>query len=122
MKIGVMIGADGTNMTIDEVCANIKDVEERGFDAAWMANIFSFDAISTLSLAGRETARVKLGTAVTPTYPRHPTALAQQALTAAAASDNRFVLGIGLSHQVVIENMLGMSYACLLYTSDAADE
>ena len=111
MKIGVMIGADGTNMTIDEVCANIKDVEERGFDAAWMANIFSFDAISTLSLAGRETARVKLGTAVTPTYPRHPTALAQQALTAAAASDNRFVLGIGLSHQVVIENMLGMSYA-----------
>lgn len=110
MKIGVMIGADGTSMTLDDVCAHIKDVEERGFDTAWMANIFSFDAISTLSIAGRETSRVKLGTAVTPTYPRHPTAIAQQALTAAAASDNRFVLGIGLSHQVVIENMLGMSY------------
>jgi len=111
MKIGVMIGADGTSMTLDDVCANIKDVEQRGFETAWMANIFSFDAISTLSIAGRETSRVKLGTAVTPTYPRHPTAIAQQALTAAAASNNRFVLGIGLSHQVVIENMLGLSYA-----------
>jgi F420-dependent oxidoreductase-like protein len=47
---------------------------------------------------------------VTPTYPRHPGALAQQALTTAAASNNRFTLGIGLSHQVVIENMFGMSY------------
>ena len=47
---------------------------------------------------------------MTPTYPRHPGALAQQALTTAAASNNRFTLGIGLSHQVVIENMFGMSY------------
>ena len=54
--------------------------------------------------------RIGLGTAVTPTYPRHPTAIAQQALTTAAATENRFTLGIGLSHQVVIENMLGMSY------------
>jgi 5,10-methylenetetrahydromethanopterin reductase len=53
---------------------------------------------------------VGLGTAVTPTYPRHPTALAQQALTTAAASGGRFTLGIGLSHQLVIEGMLGMSY------------
>lgn len=51
-----------------------------------------------------------LGTAVTPTYPRHPTALAQQALTTAAATNNRLSLGIGLSHKVVIENMLGFSY------------
>ena len=47
---------------------------------------------------------------MTPTYPRHPGALAQQALTTAAASNNRFTLGIGLSHQMVIENMFGMSY------------
>jgi F420-dependent oxidoreductase-like protein len=62
-------------------------------------------------LVGREVPRVGLGTAVTPTYPRHPTAIAQQALTAAAATGNRFTLGIGLSHQMVIENMFGLSYA-----------
>ena len=111
MHIGVMIGADGTSMTIDDVIDTVKDLEGRGFERAWMANIFSFDAISTLSIAGRETETIRLGTAVTPTYPRHPTALAQQALTAAAATKNRFTLGIGLSHQMVIENMLGLSYA-----------
>jgi F420-dependent oxidoreductase-like protein len=75
-----------------------------------MANIFRLDAINTLGLIGRETSRIELGTAVVPTYPRHPVAIAQQALTTQAASRGRFVLGIGLSHKIVIENMLGFSY------------
>lgn len=110
MKIGVMIGADGANNTIDDIIGVGKTVEAAGLDNVWLANIFSFDAITTLALIGRETERIGLGTAVTPTYPRHPTAIAQQALTTAAATNNRFTLGIGLSHQVVIETMLGMSY------------
>jgi F420-dependent oxidoreductase-like protein len=76
-----------------------------------MANIFGIDAITALAIIGRETKTLGLGTAVVPTYPRHPTAMAQQALTAQAASGGRFTLGIGLSHQIVIENMLGLSYA-----------
>ncbi|MEM9620829.1 MAG: TIGR03564 family F420-dependent LLM class oxidoreductase [Pseudomonadota bacterium] len=110
MRMGVMIGADGTNNTLDDVVAVAQNVEAAGLDNVWLANIFSFDAISTLAIIGRETQRIGLGTAVTPTYPRHPTAIAQQALTTAAASNNRFTLGIGLSHKLVIEDMLGMSY------------
>lgn len=105
-----MIGADGTNATLDDVIDIAKNAEAKGLDNVWLANIFGFDAISTLALIGRETKTIGLGTAVTPTYPRHPTAIAQQALTTAAASNNRFTLGIGLSHQIVIETMLGMSY------------
>lgn len=110
MRIGTMIGADGANNTLDGIVDVAKRVEAAGLDNVWLANIFGFDAISTLAIIGRETDRIGLGTAVTPTYPRHPTAIAQQAMTTAAASRNRFTLGIGLSHQVVIENMLGMSY------------
>lgn len=110
MRIGVMIGADGAKNTLDDVIGVAKNAETAGLDNVWLANIFSFDAITTLALIGRETSRIGLGTAVTPTYPRHPTAIAQQALTTAAASNNRFTLGIGLSHQIVIESMLGMSY------------
>jgi F420-dependent oxidoreductase-like protein len=105
-----MIGADGATKTLDDVIGVAKHAEELGLDNVWLANIFSFDAITTLALVGRATERIGLGTAVTPTYPRHPTAIAQQALTTAAASNNRFTLGIGLSHKVVIEDMLGMSY------------
>lgn len=110
MRIGTMIGADGTNNTLDDIIEIAKKVEAAGLDNIWLANIFGFDAISTLGFIGRETKRIGLGTAVTPTYPRHPTALAQQAMTTAAATNNRFTLGIGLSHKVVIENMLGFSY------------
>ena len=111
MKIGVMLGADGAGRTLDGLIAVAKGVEAAGLDQVWLANIFSFDAIGTLALIGRETQRIGLGTAVTPTYPRHPTAIAQQALTTAAACGNRFTLGIGLSHKLVIEDMLGLSYA-----------
>jgi F420-dependent oxidoreductase-like protein len=86
-------------------------VEELGFASLWVPQIFGLDAITVLSIAGRETCRIELGTAVVPSYTRHPLAMAQQALTAQVASGGRFTLGIGLSHQVVIENMLGLSYA-----------
>lgn len=109
MRIGTMMGATGTT-TLDDLIGMAKKVEAAGLDTIWMANIFSLDAISTLALIGREVPRIRFGTAVTPTYPRHPTAIAQQALTTAAATDNRFTLGIGLSHQIVIEDMLGFSY------------
>lgn len=110
MKMGLMSGADGGTATLDDMVALARRAEAAGFDTLWMANIFSLDAILTLAVAGRETTRIELGTAVTPTYPRHPTAMAQQALTAAAACGGRFTLGIGLSHKMVIEDMLGLSF------------
>ena len=111
MKVGVMIGADNPESELKDVIDLAKKAEELGLDSVWLANIFSYDAISTMALIGRETNTIHLGTAVTPTYPRHPVAMAQQALTTAAASDNRFTLGIGLSHKLVIEDMFGLSYS-----------
>ena len=111
MKIGIMAGATGGDDGLDGLVSSAKDYEARGFDTMWMANIFGIDAITAAAVIGRETETIGLGTAVVPTYPRHPTALAQQALTAQAASAGRFALGIGLSHKVVIEDMLGLSYA-----------
>ncbi len=110
MEIGVMLGAGGEQQTLPALVEAGREIEAAGLDSIWMANIFSFDAIGALSVIGAATSRVKLGTAVVPTYPRHPVAMAQQALTAAAASGNRFTLGIGLSHKLVIEDMFGMSY------------
>jgi 5,10-methylenetetrahydromethanopterin reductase len=45
-----------------------------------------------------------------PIYRAHPMALAQQALTVSQVNGGRLVLGIGLSHQVVVESMWGLSY------------
>ncbi len=110
MRIGIMAGATGGDESLDGLVTSAKNFEARGFDTMWMANIFGIDAITAAAIIGRETERIELGTAVVPTYPRHPTALAQQVLTTQTACAGRFVLGIGLSHQVVIESMLGLSY------------
>jgi 5,10-methylenetetrahydromethanopterin reductase len=111
MRIGIMLGAtqgpDGTLKGLEE---HAKKLEELGFASLWLAHVLGLDAITCLALLGNATSRIELGTGVVPTYPRHPVALAQQALTAAAASGGRFTLGIGLSHKVLIEDMLGLSY------------
>jgi F420-dependent oxidoreductase-like protein len=83
---------------------------DEGFASAWMNNIFGLDALTALAVAGSQVPGIELGTAVVPTYPRHPAALAQQALTVAAATDGRLTLGVGTSHQIVIESMFGCDF------------
>ena len=112
MKIGIGIGElAGAPADLNGIIAQAKRAEADGFASGWFASIFGFDAIMLAALCARETTRIELGTAVVPTFPRHPIAMAQQAMTAQAMAGGRFTLGIGLSHQVVIETMLGMSFA-----------
>ncbi len=88
----------------------IRRAADAGFSSAWLANIFALDALTALAVAGRNVPGIELGTAVVPTYPRHPAALAQQAITAHLALGERLVLGIGTSHKVVIEGAFGYSF------------
>jgi F420-dependent oxidoreductase-like protein len=112
MRIGIGIGEiTGAPATIDDLVAQAKRAEADGLASGWLANIFGMDAIMAAAICARETTRLELGTAVVPTYPRHPVAMAQAALSAAAIARGRFSLGIGLSHQIVIEGMLGLSFA-----------
>lgn len=111
MRIGVMAGTTAASgNTLRSIVDYAKMAEQRGFDSVWLANIFGVDAVAVCGIAGWETSRIEFGTAVTPTFPRHPSALAQQAVTTSVACEGRFTLGIGLSHKLVIEDMLGMSY------------
>jgi len=108
MRIGLMLG--GNPGSLDAAREQARTAEQRGFASFWLPHIFGLDAVTTAALVGSEVPRIELGTAVVPTFPRHPTALAQQALTAAAATGGRFTLGIGLSHRIVIEDLFGLSY------------
>lgn len=109
MQIGIFGGAVNTG-TLDDVVAQAAAAERDGFASFWAPNIFGHDALTALAVVGTKVPRIELGTAVVPTFPRHPHAIAQQSHTVAAASGNRFTLGIGLSHKIVIENMFGLSY------------
>jgi len=105
--VGEVLGA----VTLDELIGQVRTAADHGFATAWSAQLFGWDALTTLAVAGREVPEIRLGTAVVPTYPRHPLVLASHALTVQAATGNRLTLGIGLSHQLVIEGLFGYSYA-----------
>jgi len=107
MRHGVIIDV---SKPIDGVVDQVSKLAEQGIATAWCSQIFGYDALTLLAVVGREVPDIELGTAVVPTYPRHPVMLAAQALTTQAATGRRLVLGIGLSHQVVIEGMFGYSF------------
>jgi 5,10-methylenetetrahydromethanopterin reductase len=114
MRIGTM-GNAINNGTIDEIIAEARQVAEDGLHTYWVPQIFGHDALTALAVVGREVPGIELGTAVVPTFPRHPMMLAQQALTTQAAitapgGPGRLALGIGLSHQIVVEMMWGLSF------------
>jgi len=109
MRIGIF-GGDFAGRTVDDVVAAAHAVHDEGFPTFWVPQVFGFDALTLLGIVGREVPDIELGTAVVPTYPRHPMTLAAQALTVQAITDGRLALGIGLSHQMVVEGMWGISF------------
>jgi F420-dependent oxidoreductase-like protein len=113
MRIGITLPTPGDNPALPDLLDQIEQAEARGLASVWMPNIAArgFDALTVLALAGARTRRIELGTFVVPTFPRHPTALAQQALTTQAATGGRLTLGIGLSHRPTIEEQLGFDFS-----------
>lgn len=112
MRVGLLeSGQRGQRpATLDEIIEKTRRAEALGLASMWFSNIFGHDAMTAAALAARATTRIELGTAVTPTYPRHPYAMAQQAASTQAAARGRFTLGVGPSHRVVVEQLWGLSY------------
>jgi F420-dependent oxidoreductase-like protein len=106
MRIGIF-GGEGP---VDQLVSGAEQAAADGFASYWLPQIFGFDAMAICGVIGQKVPDLDLGTAVVPTYPRHPFVMAQQALTANTLAGGRFTLGIGLSHQIVIEGMFGYSF------------
>jgi len=86
-----------------------KVAEHLGYDSIWASQLPpARDTPLVLASYAAATSRIGLGTAVMPIYTRHPTAMAQMALTLDEISGGRFRLGIGVSHQVTVESMWGL--------------
>jgi len=111
MRIGTSLVDPGGPEALVKLTDQLRRAADDGFASAWLSNIFGLEALTSLAVAGSQVPGIDVGTAVVPTYPRHPAVLAQQALTTALAlGPGRLNLGIGLSHQVVIENMYGYGF------------
>jgi F420-dependent oxidoreductase-like protein len=111
----MQIGYNGTGIvgkaSIERVTKDVQQAAAAGFTSYWLADhpTGGFDALTALAIAGQSVSGIELGTAIVPTFPRHPMALAAQALTTAQAVGGRLTLGIGLSHASMMAD-LGIAF------------
>ena len=109
MRIGIYGGNVRRGRPLTSLVEEIVEKESEGFVSYWMPQVHMFDALTMIALAGQQTSTIEMGTAVVPSYPRHPNALAQQAATVNSLTSGRLVLGVGPSHAPGIE-ALGLKY------------
>lgn len=107
MRIAAQLDTDGP---LERTIAVATRLREQGFTSMWSSQIFGPDTLTVLAVVGRELRDVDFGTSVVPIQPRHPSMLAAQARTVQEAIGGHLSLGIGLSHQVIVEGLWGISF------------
>jgi len=90
--------------------AHAQAMEKAGVDQAWVAEAYSFDAVSTLGFLAASTDTMELVSGILPIYTRTPTLIAMTAATLDSLSGGRFALGLGASGPQVIEGWHGVPY------------
>jgi len=107
----VRVGIAVHERSVPETLEVIRLADQRGVPAAWLTTGgLGPDALPIFAAAAVQTEQIKLGTAITPTYPRHPLATAQAALAVAQLAPDRFRLGVGPSHRPAIEGVFGIPF------------
>lgn len=105
-RVGLVVAGPGSRAVVELIVA----AEEAGVGQVWMTQGASTpDTLGIFAAAAMRTLTIGLGSAIVPTYPRHPLALAQQALTINDLAPGRLRLGVGPSHKPIIEGVFGLS-------------
>ena len=104
-RIGLIVNGTNAAAAIKTIAA----AETASVQQIWMTNTPWFpDVLTTLAAAAIKTSIGRLGTAIIPTYPRHPVVLAQEVLALHDIAPGRLRLGIGPSHHAIVEDIYGL--------------
>ena len=104
MKIGINATGQTPRGSVAAYVDHARQAEADGFASYWAPELPTggMDTLTVLGILGAHVRTMEIGTAVIPTFPRHPVTLANQALTVQAATEAPFTLGIGLSHEAMM--------------------
>ena len=112
MRTAIGVGGPASGReSFERVVAFAVEAEKLGVDAAWSAEAWGQDAVAPLAFLAARTTRLKLGTGILQISARVPSMTAMTALTLAAISGGRFLLGLGASGPQVVEGLHGRSFA-----------
>ena len=115
MKVAIGLGApyapDINDIQLENQITYVVEAERLGVDSAWSAEAWGYDAITPLAYLAAKTSRIRLGTGIMQIGSRTPAMIAMTALTMAALSHDRFLLGLGVSGPQVMEGWHGVRFA-----------
>ena len=113
MKVAIGYGgpASGAKRDWDTQVEFLLEAERMGVDIIWSAEAWGMDGVTTLSYLAAVTKKVQLGTGILQISARAPVMTAMTALSLAAISDDRFILGLGVSGPQVVEGLHGVPFA-----------
>ena len=112
MKVSIGIGgaASGSRRDFEEDVRFVVEAEKLGVDTVWTAEAWGHDAVAPLAYLAAKTSRIRLGTGIMQISARTPSMTAMTALTMAAISGDRFILGLGVSGPQVVEGLQGRPF------------
>jgi probable F420-dependent oxidoreductase len=95
---------------LSELGPLVRRIEDAGYDSVWSAEATEFDGFTPLAVAAEQSERLRLVSGIVSVYTRGPALLAQSAAALASLSNGRFVLGLGASSNVIVENWNGIPF------------
>jgi hypothetical protein len=116
MRVAISLRLANEDWTV--ASAYVVEAERLGVDCVWAAEAWGHDAVTPLAFMAARTSRIRLGTGIMQAGTRTPALIAMTAMSLAAMSDNRFILGLGVSGPQVIEGWhasgsSGRCFACV---------
>lgn len=88
----------------------VTELEALGFGAIWFGEAFGREALTHAGLLLAGTRRIIIATGIANIYGRDPVTMAAGQKTLAEAYPNRFLLGLGVSHVPLVEQLRGHRY------------
>ncbi|MGE0767246.1 MAG: LLM class F420-dependent oxidoreductase [Hyphomicrobiaceae bacterium] len=108
MKLGMLLRyageAGGPNTDL------VLEAEKLGYDQVWQGESYGIDSVTPITWTLARTSRIKAGTGIMQIPARTPACTAMTAMTLAAMSSGRFLLGLGPSGPQVVEGWHGVAY------------
>jgi F420-dependent oxidoreductase-like protein len=113
MKVAIDVGGAASGSTRDwpERVQFALEGEGLGVDFCWSAEAWGEDCIAPLAYLAARTSKIRLGTGIMQISARVPSMAAMTALTMAAISGDRFILGLGVSGPQVVEGLHGIAFS-----------
>jgi len=112
MRISISVGSayyDGENW--DDLVDYVQAADRLGVDSVWSAEAWGMDAVASLGYLAAKTENIKLGSGIMQISARTPATTALTALALAQLSNDRFMLGLGVSGPQVVEGLHGDEFA-----------